>query len=655
MHHPELSKREISPVAASRVFRFLEGSLIVLFLIQGLRAAFAILLTSVDRVIPTGQVDPLLAAAHLVLIGMLVLPWLTPRTRTLLPRFLLLSALAASVSRLVLAVPLQIVQLFAALLTIGAAGVYLATLLRANRKTWVTVIIVGLALEQLLRALNSYDITMQSATNLPIGDQRLQMPVIAIQLVISLVAIIFSIAARRTARFEPYQPGFLTTLGGAAFGGFLALELLLLNLPNVAARWSEVPYESMVPLLLLATSLPLMPGVREFARQALGIFEDRLQGWVWFFLLLLMLIVGNRLIGIGAAAALLLGQFIAITLLWWIPSVPERDVVEQVGPSLSFAMMVMTGIIYAYHFSLNSELLPEVVAGQSFLAILIAAGLLGIPRLFWREIDPWIERIEIPRSLPAAFVAPIVLTGLMLGGSGTEEIPPSLGDVRVATYQINSGYDEQGVFRLESTARSIEASVADIVLLQGVGTGEPTAYGIDEAVYLGKRLGMYQAYIPLKESANGIAVLSRWPLTDIHKVALAESIGMGALRVRITDPATERVLDVMTAELEPVTDEQIRLQQLAYLFSLVDPNVPVVFGVDLGATPVDIGYQQLTAVSFVDPDGVLGIERGFTFPASAPVERHDYVLIRGLIPVESRHVESTASSHRLVVVALKWP
>jgi endonuclease/exonuclease/phosphatase family metal-dependent hydrolase len=399
----------------------------------------------------------------------------------------------------------------------------------------------------------------------------------------------------------------------------------------------------------------LMPGVREFVGQAVGIFEERLQGWVWLFLLVLMLIVGNRLNGLGAAAALVLAQFIAITLLWWIPTAPVHDEVEQVGPSISFGLFILVIFVYLYYLMTSTALVPAVLVGQ-WIAPLIAAGiLLGIPRLFWREVDPWTEGISLPRSLPAAFVAPIVVIGLMLGSSRAAAASPTLGDLRVATYNINSGYDEAGVFQLELAARTIEASVADVVLIQGADIGRPTSYGGDEAVYLAKRLGMYQAYISTTDNVEGISVLSRWPLTDIHAVSLGESLQIGALRVRVTDPTSQRTLDLLSAELQPQADEQRRLQQLAYLFSLLDPSVPSVLGVDLGAGTSDIAYQQLTAVSFIDPDTVLGIERGFTYPTSSPVERRDFVLIRGLIPVESRHVESPASSHRLVVVALKWP
>src|SRR5437870_2310396 len=122
----ELSKRESSPVASSRVFRFVEGSLIVLFLIQASRVAFAILLSTLDRALGTGRVDPILAGSHLVLVMMVVLPWFAPRSRTALPRFLLISALGAAAARLAVSAPFQVIQLFASLITIGFAGVYLA-------------------------------------------------------------------------------------------------------------------------------------------------------------------------------------------------------------------------------------------------------------------------------------------------------------------------------------------------------------------------------------------------------------------------------------------------------------------------------------------------------------------------------------------------
>jgi hypothetical protein len=48
-------------VTSSRVFRFVEGSLVVLFVLQAARIALALLLSGVTRALDTGAVDVVLA------------------------------------------------------------------------------------------------------------------------------------------------------------------------------------------------------------------------------------------------------------------------------------------------------------------------------------------------------------------------------------------------------------------------------------------------------------------------------------------------------------------------------------------------------------------------------------------------------------------
>jgi endonuclease/exonuclease/phosphatase family metal-dependent hydrolase len=642
-------------VTSSRVFRLIEGSLVVLFMLQSARIALALLLSGVSRALGSGAVDVVLASAHLVLIMMLALPWLAPRSRTLLPRVMMTCAVLIGVTRLAVSVPIAAVQLYGGILALGLGGVYLSSLLRANRRTWVTIIVLGLTAEQLLRAPDSYDLLFHVRTNLAVGDLRLKMPVLIVQAVFTVCLIIASVLARRSARFESYDPGFLATTGGLAFGGFLALECLVLGLPNMIARWSDVPYQTIVPLIVLATAVPLLPSVRDFGQQILGVFDERLRGWVWLFILLLLLIVGNRVNGLGSASALLLAQFMVVMLLWWMPSPPEPDEVEQVGPSLSLGLFIFAALTYFFSltFAASSEL--SFLKGQGLTVSLIAAVFAGLPLLSWRELDPWAEVSLVPRSLPAAFVAPVVVFGLLMSGAPVSPQPSIMGQsARIATYNINDGYDENGVFQLEFAAQTIEASLADIVLIQEADIGRPTSYGIDEVRYLARRLQMYEAFLPVSGHETGVAVLSRWPIIARQSVAISGDGGIVALRVRISDPLTQRTLDVVSGQLSPAAEE-VRLQQLAYLFSLMDPQMPTVLGVDLGATPQDIAYQQLTSVSFTDPDVVLGIENGFTYPAGEPTERRDYVLLRGFTARDARQVKSAASDHRLVVVEIMWP
>jgi endonuclease/exonuclease/phosphatase family metal-dependent hydrolase len=365
--------------------------------------------------------------------------------------------------------------------------------------------------------------------------------------------------------------------------------------------------------------------------------------------------VGNRLPGLGAAGALIIAQFMAALLTWWMPSPPDPAEVEQVGPSMSLAMAVFIVLVYAYSVTLEYAAVGEWLKGQGLIVLLIAAAVVALPRLFWREEDPWLLHPGLPRGVALAFIAPIVVLGLIVSGLGVDPVPPPLGTtLRIATYNINRGYDAAGAFQLELVARTIEASHADIVLLQEVDAGSPASYGIDEVQYLARRLDMSQAFLPTTEQVRGLAVLSRWPLSS-RAGALFPSTGEqdGALSVSIRDADSGHSVTLINAELAPGTDEE-RVQQLAVLLGLIGDSSPAVVGGSFSGSPQDIVYQQLASAGFADPDSVLGIEQGYTTPAVYPTVRYDYVLVRDLSALDSRQVDSAASDHRLVVVEAGW-
>ena len=120
------------------------------------------------------------------------------------------------------------------------------------------------------------------------------------------------------------------------------------------------------------------------------------------------------------------------------------------------------------------------------------------------------------------------------------------------------------------------------------------------------------------------------------------------------DPFSDRTVTVIGAHLSPGAADA-RLRQFALLIDLLETASPSIIGADLAAGTEDVVYQQLIGSGFVDPDALLGIERGFTTPAENPLLRHDFILAEGLIPLDSRQVDSRASDHRLVVVELDWP
>ena len=639
-----------------RIFRLIESSLVVLFFVQAVRVVFAVLLGLVNAALDAGQINPLLINAHLFLGVAFALAWFSPRARSVLPEILSWSAILVAVARVFVSFNSPLVQLYAALAVIGVGGGYLAMLLRANYRTWLSALVAGLVLDQLSRAWDTYDLSLRVWFDLPVGDAVLRVPWLGIQIALSLLVVVVSRLARRSARQEPYEPAFLPVWGGMAFGAFLAMETIVLSMPAVVARWAAIPYVGLVPWMLLATGLPLVPAVRRLVGEALSVFDEWLRGWVWLLSFLLMIAVGNRLNGTIAAAALIVAQFMAVLTLWWIPAPPDPSEVEQVGPSVSLGLLVFFVLTVAYSLVFEYARAFVWLRGQGVVIILLASALLGLARLFWREQDPWLEKPAVPRGVAMAFVSFAVVFGLILAAFEPDSGPQPFPDtVRIATYNINGGYDAEGVFQLELAARTIEASLADIVVLQEVDAGRPLSYGVDEVQFLARRLDMYQVFWPTVEQLRGIAVLSRWPLTD-HRGALltAEGEQIGAVYTLVQGGDSDPSLAVLGAQLAPGGEEK-RLEQMAVLLDLLGDASPAVLAADLAAPPDDVVYQQLINAGFVDPDRVLGIEHGFTTPAYRPTARHDYVLVRGLVPLDARQVDSVASDHRLVVVEAGWP
>ncbi len=155
---------------------------------------------------------------------------------------------------------------------------------------------------------------------------------------------------------------------------------------------------------------------------------------------------------------------------------------------------------------------------------------------------------------------------------------------------------------------------------------------------------------------HGLAILSRWPLRDEASILLpSPDEQLGVLGATLVDgPEDMPPVRLVSVRLDLAASEEERVQRLGMVLGFVGDSSTLVLGGDLGVPPEDDTYKQLMLSGFVDPDVVLGIERGYTVPASNPSARHDYILLKGLEPLDSRQVDSTASDHRLVVVEVGW-
>ncbi len=261
-------------------------------------------------------------------------------------------------------------------------------------------------------------------------------------------------------------------------------------------------------------------------------------------------------------------------------------------------------------------------------------------------------RATIPTKPTPSAPAPVVATG---------GIP-----LRVMSYNIRSGNGN-----LDSTAAAIRAQRPDVVGLQEVDVRWAERSGFaNQAAELGDKLGMNVRFafiyrIPSKQRRRGprefgVALLSRYPILGFRNETLtrlstqdsnATPTPMPGLLVASLDVRGTQVT-VFDTHLDYRRDPSVRETQVGEMLAFIKKiDGPVIVFGDMNAKPdapeLQPLLQQLHDAWSGNPDA------GFTYPAEAPNERIDYVLVSPHFRVRSARVPATqASDHRPVVVDL---
>ncbi|MHC5004961.1 MAG: endonuclease/exonuclease/phosphatase family protein [Planctomycetota bacterium] len=230
--------------------------------------------------------------------------------------------------------------------------------------------------------------------------------------------------------------------------------------------------------------------------------------------------------------------------------------------------------------------------------------------------------------------------------------------LRVLSWNIRHGEGADGV-DLERVARLIRAVGPDVVLLQEVDERCGRSGSVDQARFLGERLGMHHAFAPFMDydgGRYGLAVLSRLPLVDREVVPLpaGRHEPRSALAVTIRPDETTPPLTVINVHFDWLEDDEARFAQAqAILRWQARLEHPVVLGGDLNARPGD-RTVKLARERF--PVGPPPSEQRATFPAHRPDREIDYVLARpaGAWRLDLYTVieETVASDHRPVLAVL---
>lgn len=665
-----------------QVLWVVEATLVGWFFIQSLRMLLGTLyahVSSADIVLRLGMPDesvqsvlPSVAQAEVIAVG---LAMLVPIVAFLLARRPLTFALAAAVvavGRVFMTLSDPFVGVVGAALVVAGGGLYIAALARQLPARLAVALVLGLVVDQIMRAGGqTLDPTWHDSF-LPVQT--------------GLSAILFLIAVLRVlVRGEspfgavPSYSG-ISLGGGVALGAILFLETALLGLPNAVAAWSGVDYSSIAPWLVAVTALTLVPPVRDGARRILTLVDVQWRGWFWLVIASLFVVIGNRFDGPVAVVALIFVQLLTVLNLWWIARPLGDHARDTSGLSVVVAFGTLALLFGADFFTYEYAFVRDFSGGMDWLSALlrsmrglglgvfiVGVALSAIPLMNARRRIPWMqgENREFLLGGLAVFASAAVVAVLAL--------PPAVGAqennerLRVASYNIHGGYSLYFDYDLAAIADTIWESGADVVLLQEVDAGRLVSYGVDQALWLGRRLGMTVHYFPTNEYMQGLAVLSRVPvvLTD-GDLLTSQGMQTGVQRVQLRPD--EGVLDVYNTWLGLLfaqdtdvldTQEQDQYRQLQEVLGIISVDHPggvmgrVVLGGTLNNTPESPLYQQLVDVGFSDPFDGMPIERSATLLRGASIiTRFDYLWLRNILPTGRAVLESDASDHRLAIVEL---
>ena len=253
-----------------------------------------------------------------------------------------------------------------------------------------------------------------------------------------------------------------------------------------------------------------------------------------------------------------------------------------------------------------------------------------------------------------------------VGGSKTVPETAVGIDVRVMTFNIRHGTDEDNDLDLESVADDIESAKAQIVGLQEVDRHRSARSDfVDQAKWLAHRLHMDFAFglnrkTPPKKGhkkpgLHGVVVLSKFPILSARNHMLANI----KYKHRPTKQRSmlEVVVDVNGTKISVYNthlDHQRKEQRLAEMKEILaitgQSSRPSILVGDLNSQPFS-RVVALAKTQFHDVMAELGEGEEPTFPYDEPDRRIDYILTRGPISARWAAVIDTDSSDHMPVVA----
>jgi endonuclease/exonuclease/phosphatase family metal-dependent hydrolase len=224
---------------------------------------------------------------------------------------------------------------------------------------------------------------------------------------------------------------------------------------------------------------------------------------------------------------------------------------------------------------------------------------------------------------------------------------------RLMTYNIHKGIG--GVdrrYRPERIIETIAHCSPDIVLLQEVDDGVPRSRHHKQVDLLGDALDLphraYQRNVVLSEGHYGNAILSRFPLSDIHHIELTIPLkkrrrGLVA-HCRVRFDGHSRTILLFNFHLGLAAFERrIQLRRILNcdLLKRAHKTTPTIAAGDYNDVWGNLGGQIMEPADFQSAVGLIN-----TFPAVLPMRPLDRIYFRGDLRVDHGYASHTQVAHR---------
>lgn len=209
---------------------------------------------------------------------------------------------------------------------------------------------------------------------------------------------------------------------------------------------------------------------------------------------------------------------------------------------------------------------------------------------------------------------------------------------------------------LDRQAAILKQQNADLVALQEVDKFAARSGKVDQAKYLGDKLGMHYGFgkaIPLGKGEYGQAILSKYPIisTKVHKLP---SVGEARIVLEVEVKHPKLGLISFASVHFSYQSEKVRVPQVLAFDEVVTPyRHPVIITGDFNATPETETMKRYAKVwTLIQKTGAK-----LTNPTTDPKYEIDYCALKNFPKHKAESVvldEAVASDHRPVLTVIKF-